>query len=517
MKQSLSDNSIEGAPDWSATKEKVDPIYYDEYVEYMVALVRIFKEEIGVEPTGICPQNEPAFTEPYGSAILDPTHMATVCGMLGKRLNDEGYTTKVINSEQVFNQGYKPVLEYINAVKADPLANQYTKVIGTHVPFNNPTLLASQQAACNSGTYKRELWNTEAHEVGNDFNAVIFESDAVIGCMNYGYTTWTYLTFSVNSIGDDNDPTIKSGMVYGSKPTKHYYAYKNFTKYIRKGAVQLKSTSSSSMINTIAYYNEGDTTMTMVLLNKDTKNPLAVRLSGSAPSGGWKAYRTTLYEKCEEVSPFKDGLLCLPPRSITTIVVKTNINHAPSADPVADVKLDKNSGTAVTITGIGCGDPVAQAMTVTASCSDIAILEQPTVTYNSITNKATLLLKPVTDATGTVTVTVIIKDDGGRANGGIDADTIKFNVSIQTNSLNDLSDKVTLYPNPASDFINLTLPSGLMNADLTIINTVGQVVSAHKIINGNSVGLDVSQLPSGVYLISLNGVSGTARLNFIKK
>jgi hypothetical protein len=182
-----------------------------------------------------------------------------------------------------------------------------------------------------------------------------------------------------------------------------------------------------------------------------------------------------------------------------------------------DVKLDINTGTIANLTGIGCGDPVAQNLTITATNSNPAILQDPTVTYTSPNNKASLILKPVTDATGNAIVTVIIKDDGGRANGGIDADTISFKVTILGSAISDLSDKVSLYPNPADDVVHLTLPQDLVVSELNVTNTAGQVMIEKKIIGVTQLDINVTTLPSGTYFVDIrNGVS-KAQLQFVKR
>jgi O-glycosyl hydrolase len=504
MKLNLSSVSGGDLSDPNTTLNKVDPIYYDEYVEYMMAITRMIKEETGIELAGFCPQNEPVFNEPYGSAILDPVPFATICGMFGKRLSDEGFSTKVINCEQVFSQGYYPVTQFISAVRSDALANQYTKVIGMHYPDDLAGQWNSQWALCKTSPYPKEYWGTEMETHGDDFDADIRQASYMLTGFNYGLGAWILWGYS-------------GGMINVNTPLRHFWLFKNFAKYVRKGAVQLKSTSANANVMAGAFKHTADGNMTIVLLNKDSKLPYSARITGSAPAGGWDAYRTSMYEKCEKVNPFKNGVIVLPPKSITTLVIKTDKNHAPTADPVADVKLTPNIGTGVTLTSIGCGDPTPQTITITAKSSNPAILLDPVVNYTSPNVKTTLILKPATDATGDVTVTIIIKDDGGIANGGIDADTITLKVSIQETAIKDVSDKVSIYPNPADEKISLTLPAELSNGILVVSNASGQIVREQKFENQNLVDMNVSDLPSGAYFINISSNSNVAKLRFSKK
>jgi O-glycosyl hydrolase len=509
MKLNLSEVGINGDG-----TNMADTMYYDEYVEFMVAIVRIIKEETGVELAGFSAQNEPMFEEPYGSAILNPVNYAKVCGMLGKRLQAEGFKTKVINSEQVFTQS-PTVGQFAAAVNQDPLGKLYTNVIGLHYPNATTALWAATWAACKPAPAK-ELWATECESHGNDWNSIMLQLQYMTIGMNNGCGAWTVWGYSNGTTGDENDPTVVSGMMGNSNNTsKHFWAFKNYAKFVKKGAVQLKSTSSNANVLSAAF--KDDTTMTIVLVNMDTKLPNSIRLTGSAPATGWDAYRSSLNEKCEKVNPFKGGVLVLPPSSITTLVINTQINHAPTVDPVLDQSVSENFGSSVILTGIGCGDPVAQTISITATSSDTTILKTRILGYTSPSNKATLLFTPATNALGTVTVTVIIKDDGGRDNGGIDADTITINVTVKPSSLNDVSNKVTLYPNPAGEIVNLNIPSELSDSKLVIYNMTGQVVLEKKLVGETQIELPVSGLSSGAYIVNMVSDNTIAKIQFAKK
>jgi hypothetical protein len=61
----------------------------------------------------------------------------------------------------------------------------------------------------------------------------------------------------------------------------------------------------------------------------------------------------------------------------------------------------------------------------------------------------------------------------------------------------------SIYPNPASETLTITTPIELAYpAVATVFNALGQVVLT-KQLNANQQQLDVSNLPNGVYTISL--------------
>lgn len=69
--------------------------------------------------------------------------------------------------------------------------------------------------------------------------------------------------------------------------------------------------------------------------------------------------------------------------------------------------------------------------------------------------------------------------------------------------------KINIYPNPTIDFLNLENANG----DYLITNLNGQVVNKGN-INGNSI--DVRNLPTGNYIISITGTNSISQLSFIK-
>ena len=83
-----------------------------------------------------------------------------------------------------------------------------------------------------------------------------------------------------------------------------------------------------------------------------------------------------------------------------------------------------------------------------------------------------------------------------------------------TSSLPDETDsRFLIYPNPASDLLQL-LPNDFQYKNYRIMDVYGSVV-LHGIFNGN--GLNIDQLPSGIYLLDFTVSAGrTGVLRFVK-
>ncbi|MBK0382122.1 T9SS type A sorting domain-containing protein [Pedobacter sp. SD-b] len=85
---------------------------------------------------------------------------------------------------------------------------------------------------------------------------------------------------------------------------------------------------------------------------------------------------------------------------------------------------------------------------------------------------------------------------------------------------NNQQQSILIYPNPAKDFIKVTLPSGQLGAvKMNIINLNGATVKSEKYKAGQELTQDISNLKSGMYLLEIRdeneGLLGVNK--FIKK
>ena len=85
--------------------------------------------------------------------------------------------------------------------------------------------------------------------------------------------------------------------------------------------------------------------------------------------------------------------------------------------------------------------------------------------------------------------------------------------TLSTDSI-DISDRVSFYPNPAET--TLTINSADQIERLSIMNLLGQKVQTVTPLN-NSHSFDVSNLESGVYLVSVKFSDAEGVFRFVKK
>ncbi|MFB6457844.1 gliding motility-associated C-terminal domain-containing protein [Chitinophaga sp. Hz27] len=149
-----------------------------------------------------------------------------------------------------------------------------------------------------------------------------------------------------------------------------------------------------------------------------------------------------------------DGTFTSDVADIKVNVVASGINHPPTLDPIANQMACTGTELhTLHLTGMSAGDP-DQTYTLVA-VADLPILDLLQVTTDGT---LTFRLKPG-QAAGVCTVTVMIKDDGGTANGGQDTKTETFTISV--NKIPDLklvSDKGNIIKK--GEVITLTASGG---------------------------------------------------------
>ncbi len=86
-----------------------------------------------------------------------------------------------------------------------------------------------------------------------------------------------------------------------------------------------------------------------------------------------------------------------------------------------------------------------------------------------------------------------------------------YQIPTAINILPSPSVSISIFPNPATDELNITSANKITN--ITISNMIGQTVYMHD-YNAEQVQIDVADLPNGVYFAKINEVKVT---RFVKE
>jgi len=80
---------------------------------------------------------------------------------------------------------------------------------------------------------------------------------------------------------------------------------------------------------------------------------------------------------------------------------------------------------------------------------------------------------------------------------------------------NDYANEIALFPNPATDILNITSSETI--SEIEIVNVMGQVVKRFEVNSDNAV-CDVEELKAGVYMVRIHAASATlSQRRFVKE
>ena len=78
-----------------------------------------------------------------------------------------------------------------------------------------------------------------------------------------------------------------------------------------------------------------------------------------------------------------------------------------------------------------------------------------------------------------------------------------------------LVNSLSVYPNPVTDVLKIANADTIANASFSIVDILGKTISQSKALNNNAI--DVSNLSSGVYILSVSSEEGVKQIKFQKK
>jgi len=80
-----------------------------------------------------------------------------------------------------------------------------------------------------------------------------------------------------------------------------------------------------------------------------------------------------------------------------------------------------------------------------------------------------------------------------------------------------LSEKFNLFPNPATDIVNITNSDTVPVNQVEIYDVTGKLLTTQKFSNETQIQLDVTALTAGTYLLYLQTNKGIAMKKLVKK
>jgi O-glycosyl hydrolase len=506
-----------------ADNNKIDAAMYEEYAEYLVGVIRLFKEQVGLDLYAISLQNEPEFNEPYASCKVSGQEFMEIIKLVGQRFEQEGITTKIILPEDICTVS-SWVEGKIFPVKNDPEAAQYFDIMAIH-NYDPDGIQVSgsgsdkwnEMRSIFESTDASELWMSETSGFVNEWygkkekdymhGTWIFKPGAfeVAGVMHNAFrygriNAWT-------GFGDELSRDLKRPNIIG--------ILKQFTAFVEPGSVMIGSQSDNAEVLTLAFRNPGEESLTVLLINR-SKKARNIVLQGSSLPAAFRVYTT------QDVDPFADrGVLSgkklvLPPASVTTLYSGTS-NAPPTIEAVKNIEIVLTQGdTTITLTGITDGEVLSnQQLSLAYGISNEDIV---TGTLSEIqSGTATLTLSP--HQLGKATVRITLKDDGPEDRYGSNTREITFYVSVVAFTglpADPVQSEVCIAPNPVDSKLNIFM-NGEVYENIMLVDSYGRLIWQCKPEQTNYLSYNVSSLPGGVYFVLLRNKTNQVELRFVKR
>src|SRR5690606_15714837 len=82
---------------------------------------------------------------------------------------------------------------------------------------------------------------------------------------------------------------------------------------------------------------------------------------------------------------------------------------------------------------------------------------------------------------------------------------------------NFLAEKFNLYPNPATNVVNITNNENMFVKEVAVYDVTGKLINTQNYNNEAEIQLNVEHLASGTYMLHLQTAEGTAVKKLVKK
>ncbi len=180
------------------------------------------------------------------------------------------------------------------------------------------------------------------------------------------------------------------------------------------------------------------------------------------------------------------------------------VNVPPIADKINNFStLVKNEYDTIQITGISDGNNGIQNLEFEVIEDETRHITSPQIHYETGNDNAYLTFMP--RAAGTVTISIIIEDDGIKTTGGPMQTELSFSVRIKdvTTYIQSLKpEHVIIFPNPAKDILHVKSKSEISKVEIFSLSGK-KLVQKTYIQQNTSVSIPLSGLAKGEYLLTV--------------
>ncbi|KAJ5670841.1 uncharacterized protein N7477_006204 [Penicillium maclennaniae] len=255
--------------------------WMEAYARYLVEYGRFYKDS-GVEVTHLGFLNEPQFAATYAGMLSNGTQAANFIRVLARTIKISGLNLKITCCDSIGWDGQEAMMPDLE-LGPDPAIN-YLDVVTGHGHDSPPAYPLSTN---------KKTWLTEWADLTGDFTPYTFYEN---GGPGEGLTWAKHIQVALRDagtsgflywIGAENSTTNSAliNLVNNEViPSKRFWAFAHFSKFVRPGARRIDAVSSHSNITASSFKNQNGR-IAIQLLNQGGSDVLVQVLIAGLQSG----------------------------------------------------------------------------------------------------------------------------------------------------------------------------------------------------------------------------------------
>jgi O-glycosyl hydrolase len=282
--------------------------------------------QAGVPLSYIGFENEANLAPGYDGMVMSPTQTAAFAPVIGRALAWSGLHTKL---ECCATEGWDYAQSYAAALEADPVAEHYVAVFTSHGYTEWPTFPVAG--------WTKPVWETEwstfetfdpAWDDDSDASGFTWANHIITALDSANVSAFLYWWGSSEPTfnGDDESLIQLNGTTV--IPSGRLWAFANFSRYVRPGAIRIGATTSDSGLELTAFRNRDGSVAIVVLNNDTTSDTVSFSLQHLGLAGGPAIVTPVVTDATSDAAPqapmfTRSGSFTstLPARSLVTFVV----------------------------------------------------------------------------------------------------------------------------------------------------------------------------------------------------
>jgi len=252
------------------------------YANYLTQYARDYAAA-GIRLSYVGPENEANIGPAYDSMLLSPAQTADFMPYLGHALAGARLGTAHLGTraECCATEGWDYARQYAAAIEADPAARAVTALFTSHGYTAPPdsTLPGWRGPVWQTEWSTFETWDP-AWDDGTDASGLAWAQHIYTGLTAAGLSAFLYWWGSTTpSENGDNEGLIE---INGSSviPSGRLWAFANYSRFIRPGAVRIGATSTAGQLDLTAFRNPDGTVAIVALNTAASAQPVSYAVAG---------------------------------------------------------------------------------------------------------------------------------------------------------------------------------------------------------------------------------------------